>query len=103
MASFAAAGKPTCPHPDTLSGQVTITETAYYPHGLTIAEGAVITAPDGYSLTMTVNGVETGQKLVTTAGVDTALVPGTYCGKVVLTVAEENLVPYTAPGPQDHP
>ena len=30
---------------------------------VTIAPGGVLTAPDGYSLTMTVNGTETGQKL----------------------------------------
>jgi len=40
---------------------------------LTIAEGAVIKAPEGKSLTMTVDGVETG------------INPGVYKGKIVLT------------------
>ena len=35
---------------------------------LTIEAGAKVTAPAGYALTLTVNGVETGQALVTTAG-----------------------------------
>ncbi len=61
---------------------------------LTIDEGAKITAPDGHSLTLTVNGVETGQQLVTTAGVDTYLIPGKYKGDVVLTVTANNPAPY---------
>lgn len=40
----------------------------------TIAEGATIIAPEGKTVTMTVDGVET------------AMVPGTYRGTVVLTV-----------------
>jgi len=43
---------------------------------LTIADGAVIKAPEGYSLTMTVDGVETG------------INPGAYTGKIVLTPTE---------------
>jgi hypothetical protein len=65
---------------------------------LTVAPGGAVTAPEGYSLTLTVKGVETGQALATTAGVDMAVVPGTYTN-VMLTVAEENLVPYVAAGP----
>lgn len=49
---------------------------------LTIAEGAGITDPEGYSVTMTVDGVERG------------IVPGTYKGDVVLTVSEANVVKY---------
>jgi hypothetical protein len=62
--------------------------------GLTIASGATIKAPEGYSLTLTVDGVETGQKLVTTAGVDTQIAAGTYRGNIVLTVTETNPVLY---------
>ncbi|MHB9863731.1 hypothetical protein [Streptomyces sp. YIM S03343] len=54
---------------------------------LTIAEGGTLSAPDGYSLTLTVDGVETGQKLTETGGSRTAVVAGTYRGDVVLTVA----------------
>jgi hypothetical protein len=50
--------------------------------GLTISEGAVIKAPEGYSLTMTVDGVETGMN------------PGTYKGRIVITRAEANIVNY---------
>jgi hypothetical protein len=59
---------------------------------LTIGEGAILKAPEGYSLTLTVNGIETGQKLLTTYGVDTGFIPGVYRGDVVLTVAQTNAV-----------
>ena len=59
-----------------------VTETANLDK-LTIAEGAAITAPKGYSVTMTVDGVETGIK------------PGIYKGKIVITKTEENLVKFS--------
>ena len=43
--------------------------------GLTIAEGATVAAPEGKTLTMTVDGKET------------PVAPGSYTGKIVLTVA----------------
>jgi hypothetical protein len=49
---------------------------------LSVADGAAIKAPEGYSVTMTVDGVET------------AIVPGTYKGNIVLTKAEDNVVKY---------
>jgi hypothetical protein len=45
-----------------------------YLTSLTIAEGAIIKAPEGKSLTMTVDGVKT------------EIAPGTYTGKIVMTV-----------------
>ena len=45
--------------------------------GLTIAEGAAIKVPEGYCVTMTVDGV------------GTAIKPGAYKGKIVLTVTKE--------------
>jgi len=79
-----------------------VTETTYL-SVLVVEEGAIVKAADGFALTMTVNGVETGQALVTTAGFDTAIQPGLYQGRVVLTVCEESLVPYSAPGPPGPP
>ncbi|MCI3279311.1 hypothetical protein [Streptomyces cylindrosporus] len=61
---------------------------------LTIAEGGRITAPDGYSLSLTVDGVETGQLLTETGGTATLIQAGTYRGDVVLTVATANEVTY---------
>jgi hypothetical protein len=52
----------------------TVTGTSYIT-GLTLAKGAVLAAPAGKTLTMTVDGVET------------AVAPGAYTGKIVLTVA----------------
>jgi uncharacterized lipoprotein YehR (DUF1307 family) len=49
---------------------------------LTIADASTITAPAGYSGTMTVDGVET------------PMVPGSYEGDIVLTKTEENVVRY---------
>lgn len=50
--------------------------------GLTIGKDAVITAPQGKSLTMTVDGIEKD------------ILPGQYQGQIVLTVTDELLVPY---------
>jgi hypothetical protein len=57
---------------------------------LTIEDNAALTAPDGYTLTLTVNGVETGQVLKTWSGVDYKFAPGAYEGDIVLTVAKTN-------------
>jgi hypothetical protein len=57
---------------------------------LTIEENVTLTAPDGYRLTLTVDGVETGQVLETWEGVDYKFAPGSYQGDIVLTVAEAN-------------
>ena len=62
--------------------------------GLTIAEGGRIVAPDGHSLSLTVDGVETGQLLTGTGGTATLIQTGTYRGDVVLTVAAANEVTY---------
>ncbi|MFT3904722.1 MAG: hypothetical protein QM718_00235 [Steroidobacteraceae bacterium] len=49
---------------------------------LAIGKDAVVKAPDGYSLTLTVNGVQRD------------LLPATYRGNVVLAVTENNVVPF---------
>jgi hypothetical protein len=49
---------------------------------LTVAKDASIAAPDGYSVTMTVDGVET------------AIRPGTYKGAIVLTDTKDILIPF---------
>ena len=63
----------------------TVAATTRVP-AVTIEPGGVLTAPSGYCLTMTVNGVETGQKLVATSAADTAFVAGRWRGDIVLTV-----------------
>jgi hypothetical protein len=59
-----------------------------------VGEGASVIAPDGYILTMTIDGVETGQKLVSTAGVNTQISPGIYRGDILLTLTQSNAVTY---------
>ncbi|MGW2962443.1 hypothetical protein ACWDGI_28825 [Streptomyces sp. NPDC001220] len=61
---------------------------------LTIGAGGRIVAPDGYDITLTVDGVETGQLLTATGGTATLVQAGTYLGDVVLTVAGSNDVTY---------
>ncbi|MEU9453348.1 hypothetical protein [Streptomyces sp. NPDC048277] len=61
---------------------------------LTIGTGGKIVAPDGYDISLTVDGVETGQLLTATGGTATLIQAGTYRGDVVLTVAESNDVTY---------
>ncbi len=85
----------------------TINETTYL-NKLVIGEGSNLVAKLHYSLTLTVNGVEMGQAMaqitdvvpnfLITTGSDTAFLPGTYLGDIVLTVAEENLVEYKQGG-----
>jgi hypothetical protein len=65
---------------------------------LTIADGAAIKAPEGYSVTLTVDGVETGQELEKWAGKNYKFAPGSYKGDVVLTVAKANLVSRVSTG-----
>jgi hypothetical protein len=74
-----------------------ITETSEL-DSLTIGEGASITPPPGKSVTLTVDGVELGQRLATTAGYDLVFIPDVYVGDVVLTVADANPVEYKAAG-----
>jgi hypothetical protein len=57
---------------------------------LSIASGGTLAAPTGYILTVTMNGVETGSKLVSTYGVTTLIAAGTYRGDVMINVALEN-------------
>lgn len=61
---------------------------------LVIADGGTLVAPDGHSLTLTVDGVETGQRLTSTGATGTLIQPGTYRGDLVLTVAEATPVTY---------
>ena len=91
------------PSKTVAAGETWIVKETTEMNVLTVAAGGKLEAPAGYALTLTVNGVETGQALVTTAGFDTTIQPGTYMGKVVLTVANANLVPYAAPGPPGPP
>lgn len=112
LAPFAGAKCPAprmhaCPHCPAArlvdSGETWVVEETTRLCELTIAEGATVTAPEGYSLTLTVNGVETGGVLIDTYGVDTEIAPSTYRGHVVLTVTEENIVSYQPAGPEDTP
>lgn len=74
------------------AGQTYLVNNTTRVHTLTIAPGGIITAPAGYSLTMTINGVEKGAVLTATGGTDTRIAPGTYQGDIVLTVAQANPV-----------
>ncbi|WP_406350347.1 hypothetical protein [Streptomyces sp. NBC_00658] len=66
---------------------------------LTIEEGGVLAAPDGYNLSLTVNSVETGSELALLTdgygGAATAIAAGTYRGDVVITVAESNKLAFS--------
>jgi hypothetical protein len=68
-----------------------VTETTKL-SSLTIAEGAAIKAPEGYSVTLTVDGVETGQVLESWTAKNYKFLPGAYKGNVVVTVATANPV-----------
>lgn len=91
-AAWAAAGDSVT----VAAGQTWIVARTTRLRSLTIEPGGTVLAPDGQSLTMTVDGVETGQRLTATGGTDTRLVAGAYHGRIVLTVAAAHLVPWQA-------
>lgn len=98
----AAAAAPAGPAPGAgqeitvASGETYVVQQTTRVHEVSIAPGGTLAAPAGYSLTMTVNGVETGSVLTETGGTDTTIAPGTYRGDVVLTVAVATPVPWQA-------
>jgi hypothetical protein len=65
----------------SISAETTITQTQTYNDGFEIKKGQLLKAPEGKSLTMTVNGVET------------KIAEGKYIGKVVLEVTD--IIPIT--------
>ena len=71
------------------NGQTVLAESLLL-DSLTIADGAVLTAPAGKCLTLTVNGVTR------------ELEPGTYTGNVALTVSDAVQVDYENHGRVDH-
>ena len=91
FAQPAAADDGSCKNQHTVaSGQTWTLSSTTRLCGLTIQSGGAIAAPSGYSVSLTVDGVETGQQLATTAGVATEFLPGKYRGNIVLTVAVAN-------------
>jgi hypothetical protein len=68
--------------PALMAGNTWMVERTTAARDLAIPQGAVITAPAGKSVTMTVNGI------------GTAIVPGNYSGKVVFTVTDDIVVRY---------
>lgn len=76
------------------SGETYTVSTTTRVSELSIAAGGTIAAPDGSSLSLTVDGVETGQLLTATGGTATLIQAGTYRGDVVLTVSAANEVTY---------
>ena len=79
---------------DVAAGQTYTVAATTRVSAVTIESGGVLAAPAGHSLTMTVNGVETGQRLVATGAADTAFVPGSWRGDIVLTVTTADDVPW---------
>ncbi|WP_416984453.1 hypothetical protein [Streptomyces sp. T028] len=70
------------------AGETYVLDTTTRLSALTIAEGGTLAVPDGYSLTLTVDAVETGSAITPTLATSTTLAPGAYEGDIVLTVAE---------------
>ncbi|MFJ3667185.1 hypothetical protein ACIPSE_12075 [Streptomyces sp. NPDC090106] len=58
---------------------------------LVVEDGATLTVAEGCSLSLTVNGVETGSRLDGTYGFATVIAAGVYRGDVVLTPAVDHL------------
>lgn len=69
------------------AGETWVVDRSVSLDGLTIAAGAAVRAPDGYSLTLTVNGTERD------------LVPGSYRGTIAVTATQDNPVAFAFMGP----
>lgn len=67
-------------NPVVVAGEAWIVDRTIALQSLRIEPGAAVAAPAGRSLTMTVDGVETGLK------------PGSYRGEIVLTVTDQHVV-----------
>jgi hypothetical protein len=77
------------------SGQTLVISQTTRTNLLTIASGGTLAAPTGYSLSVTVNGVETGSALTATGATTTAIKAGTYQGDVVIAVTALNSVAFS--------
>jgi hypothetical protein len=77
------------------SGQTLVISQTTRTNLLTIASGGTLAAPSGYSLSVTVNGVETGSALTATGATTTAIKAGTYRGDVVIAVTALNAVTFS--------
>lgn len=71
-ASARAAGGAPSGEIDVAAGATYTVSATTRVSAVTIGQGGVLTAPSGHSLTMTVNGVETGQALTGTSVATTA-------------------------------
>lgn len=81
------------------AGEEKVIAQTTYAQVLTIGAGGSVVAPAGKEVTLTVNNVEIGGALVTTAGVETKITgPATYTGNIVLTITDQNFVPYAQQG-----
>lgn len=79
------------------AGQTLTLTTTTRTRLLAVASGGTLAAPDGYLLTVTVDGVETGSALVSTYGTTTLIEPGTYRGDVVIEVTQDNAQSFFGP------
>lgn len=93
-ASSSSSSTKTASSISVASGDTLVITTTTRTGKLVIASGGALAAPSGYSLTLTVNGVDTGEKLTATGGTTTAIAAGTYTGDVVLTVTTANDVTF---------
>jgi hypothetical protein len=82
MMSFTATYAADVPSKSIASGLIWVVDKTTRLSSLTIADGSWIIGSEGYSVTMTVDGVETG------------IVPGTYKGDIVLTLTQKNIFKY---------
>ncbi len=77
------------------AGETVVVEATTEYDRVIIEEGGSLTAPDGHSITMTVNGVEVGQILTTTEGTLTHFVAEEYVGNIVVTITETTATDYS--------
>jgi hypothetical protein len=80
--SFAVLDAGAAPDKSIATGLIWVVDKTTSLSSLTIADGAFVMAPEGCSVTMTVDGIETG------------IVPGSYKGNIMLTLTQKNIFKY---------
>ena len=70
------------------AGETVVVEATTEYDRVIIEEGGLLAAPEGKAITMTVNGLEQGQILSTTAGTESHFPAEEYVGQIVITISD---------------
>lgn len=79
-----------CMSKTVVNGEIWVVPETISLASLIIEEGGSVVAFEGCNITLTVNGIETGQDLLNTSEINTKIQPGTYFGDVIISITLPN-------------